>query len=205
MSETGPTLPWSEVPSENQPEELRIPLHVDKWDEYFLHMACVASIKSKDPKCPVGAVIVSKDNIVLSTGFNGFARGVHDDEDTLQDGDEKLKVICHAEANAISNAARVGARLEAATIYVSKFPCLTCCNAIIQVGIRRIYTHDPEFWKNDPFDEDHSRKERILREAHIEVAAPFHPSFRPKAPIRVPKKKPGPAKAARPTAIPKAI
>jgi deoxycytidylate deaminase len=112
MPETEATLPLTEALPENQPEELRIPLHVDNWDEYFLYMASVASIKSKDPRCPVGAVMVSKDNIILSTGFNGFARGVHDDEQTLQDADEKLKVICHAEANAILNAARVGARLE---------------------------------------------------------------------------------------------
>jgi deoxycytidylate deaminase len=44
---------------------------VDSWDEYFLNIAKVVSIKSKDPKCPVGAVIVSEDNIILSTGFNG--------------------------------------------------------------------------------------------------------------------------------------
>ncbi len=205
MPENEPTLPLTEALPENQPEELRIPLHVDNWDEYFLYVASVASIKSKDPRCPVGAVMVSNDNIILSTGFNGLARGVHDDEQTLQDADEKLKVICHAEANAILNAARVGARLEGATIYVSKFPCLACCNAIIQAGIKRIYTHDHEFWKDDPFDKDHSRKERILHETHIEVAAPFHPSFRPKAPIKVPKKKPGPFKATRPSPMSKAI
>jgi dCMP deaminase len=199
-----PLLPLSEPMPANEPEMLHVPVYVDTWDEYFMHMASVASIKSKDPKCPVGAVIVSKDNIILSTGFNGFARGVHDDEQILNDADEKLKVICHAEANAILNAARVGARVEGATIYVSKFPCLACCNAIIQAGIKRIYTHDHEFWKDDPFDQDHSRKERILHQTHIEVAAPFHPSFKPKAPITVPKKKPGPKRAALPTTVTKA-
>ncbi len=206
MAEVNRALPLSdaEPAPESKPEMLDpIPLYVDTWDDYFLYMASVASIKSKDPKCPVGAVIVSKDNIILSTGFNGFARGVHDDEQILNDADEKPKVICHAEANAILNAARVGARVEGATIYVSKFPCLTCCNAIIQAGIKRIYTHDPEFWKDDPFDANQSRKERILHQTHIEVVAPFHPSFRPKGRITVPKKKPGPAKAIPPTTITK--
>lgn len=206
MPELSRVLPLSEAEAapESKPEMLDpIPLYVDSWDEYFLHLATVASIKSKDPKCPVGAVIASKDNIILSTGFNGFARGVHDDETILNDADEKLKVICHAETNAILNAARVGARVEGSTIYVSKFPCLTCCNAIIQAGIKRIYTHDHEFWKDDPFDADHSRKERILHQTHIEVIAPFHPSFRPKARITVPKKKPGPKKAVVPTATTK--
>jgi len=156
-----------------------------------LHVAKAISIKSKDPKCPVGAVIVSKDNIILSTGFNGLARGVHDDDQTLLDAAEKLKVICHAENNAITNAARVGGRpLEGSTIYVTKSPCLACCNAIIQAGIKRIYTHDDSFWNDDPADQDHSRKKRVLHEARIEVDAPYHPAFRPTEQITVPKKPP---------------
>jgi dCMP deaminase len=150
----------------------------------------VVSIKSKDPKCPVGAVIVSEDNVILSTGFNGLARGVHDDEETLFDADEKLKVICHAENNAILNAARVGGRpLQGSTIYVTKFPCLACCNSIIQAGIKRIYTHDHEYWKDDPADNDHTRKPRMLREAHVKIDAPYHPGFKPGEQILVPKKK----------------
>src|SRR5580700_4442881 len=83
----------------------KVPDHVETWDDYFLNIAKVVSIKSKDPRCPVGAVIVSEDHIILSTGFNGMARGVHDDEEILADAVEKINVICHAENNAISNAA----------------------------------------------------------------------------------------------------
>jgi dCMP deaminase len=192
MAETEPTLPLSgTLETEAQSPRISIPAHVDRWDEYFLHVAQAVSIKSKDPKCPVGAVIVSEDNVIVSTGFNGLARGVHDDEKTLFDADEKLRVICHAENNAILNAARVGGRpLHGTTIYVTKFPCLACCNAIIQAGIRRIYTHDHEFWKDDPADEDHSRKNRMLREARIRVDAPYHPQFTPAERITVPKKSP---------------
>jgi len=176
-------------------DRISIPAHVDSWDEYFLNIAKVVSIKSKDPKCPVGAVIVSQDKIPLTMGFNGLPRGVHDDEQVLLDADEKLRVICHAEYNAIMNAARMGGcPLQGATIYVTKFPCLSCCNAIIQAGIRRIYTHDEEFWNDDPVDKDHSRKKRVLREARIEVAAPYHPAFRPTEQITVPKKKTAPKK-----------
>jgi dCMP deaminase len=182
---------------ETQDEMFTVPVHVDNWDEYFLYIAKTVSIKSKDPKCPVGAVIVSKDHILLSTGFNGLARGVYDDEKTLENADEKLKVICHAEDNAILNAARIGARLEGAAIYVTKFPCLACCNAIIQAGIKRLYTHDNEFWDDDLVDKDHTRKKKILHQAGIEVIAPYHAAFLPAAPIRGEKrkKKPGPEKA----------
>jgi dCMP deaminase len=173
------------------PDRMSIPVRVETWDEYFLNIAKVVSIKSKDPRCSVGAVIVSEDNLVLTTGFNGMARGVHDDEGILADAVEKINVICHAESNAISNAARVGGRpLQGATIYVTKFPCLACCNNIIQAGIKRIVTHDEAFWDDDPADKDHSRKKRILREAHIAVDAPFHPAFKPAEQIVVPKRRP---------------
>lgn len=156
-------------------------------------MATAASIKSKDPRCRVGAVIASPSNVVLSTGFNGLARGVHDDKHILDDPDEKLKIICHAEQNAILNAARVGVAIEGASIFVTKFPCLACCNSIIQVGITRIYTHDDRYWNDDPFDKDHSRKKDILRQAHVKVDAPFHPDYSPQAPIN-PKKRKGPTR-----------
>jgi dCMP deaminase len=184
----------TEAAPDSKPEMLQIPAHSDNWDEYFLYMATTASIKSKDPRCPVGAVIISQDHVLLSTGFNGFARGVYDDEDTLGNVDEKLKVICHAELNAIMNAARTGGRgLEGTTIYVSKFPCLSCLNAIVQAGIKRIYTHDHEFWKDDPFDKEGNLKLRVIHETHTQVDAPFHPAFQPQKAIRVPKK-PGPKK-----------
>jgi dCMP deaminase len=172
-----------------QDDRFTIPAHVERWDEYFLNIAKAVSIKSKDPKCPVGAVIASSDNVLLTTGFNGLARGVHDDEQTLMDADEKLRVICHAEHNAIMNAARIGVALQDAAIYVTKFPCLACCNAIIQAGVKRIYTHDDSFWNDDPVDKDHSRKKRILHDARIEVNAPFHPAFKPTEQIMVPKRK----------------
>ena len=188
MSDAQKTLPMP-PPAQEDSLRIKIPVHVDNWDEYFMHIAQAVSIKSKDPKCPVGAVIVSQDNIVLSTGFNGLPRGVHDDIETLLNADEKLKIICHAENNAIINAARVGGRpLQGTTIYVTKFPCLACCNAIIQAGITRIYTHDHEYWKHDPFDKEQSRKPRVLHEAHVKVDAPYHPDFVPTEQIIVPKK-----------------
>jgi dCMP deaminase len=149
--------------------------YIDQWDEYWLEMARTASRKSKDPKCRVGAVIVCHDTVV-STGFNGFPRQVFDNPELLADPDEKLRMICHAEQNAIYNAARIGVSLQAATIYVTKFPCLGCCNAIIQAGMTTIYTHDSKFWNDDPLDPDHARKRSVLRQAGIKVIAPLMPA-----------------------------
>jgi len=168
-----------EVPA----SRISIPQHVDTRDEYFLWMATVVSIKSKDPRCPVGAVIASRNNVVLATGFNGLARGVFDDKHILAKASEKLKIICHAEQNAVLNAARMGVALEGASIFVTKFPCLACCNTIIQAGVTRIYTHDRSFWDDDPFDKDHSRKKSVLRQAGVKVDAPYHPEYMPREPI----------------------
>ena len=163
----------------NGSKPTRSPFFIEEWDEYFLAVAQTIARKSKDPKCQVGAVIVSEDKLVLSTGFNGLARGVYDDEDLLADVEEKLNWICHAEANAVLNAARHGIALRGCSIFVTKFPCLGCCNAIAQAGITRIYTHDKKFWDDDPADKTHERKPRLLKEAGIQVDAPFHPRFSP--------------------------
>lgn len=152
---------------------------VPDWDEYFLAVAKTIAFKSKDTKCQVGAVVVSPDRLIVSTGFNGLARGVYDDEDLLKDIDEKLKWICHAEFNAIVNAARVGVALKGCEIFVTKFPCLNCCNAIVQVGIQRVYTHDNSYWSDDPADKEHTRKKPLLKQGGVTVDAPFHPDFRP--------------------------
>ncbi|MGH8546140.1 MAG: deoxycytidylate deaminase [Gammaproteobacteria bacterium] len=164
--------------------------YVEDWDQYFLGIARAVAQKSKDPNCRVGAVIVSPDYLVLSTGFNGLARGVYDDEHLLETVDEKLKWICHAEANAISNAARSGVSVMDSTIFVTKFPCFLCCNAIVQAGVTRIYTHDDRFWADDPVDGDkpeyrsskrirtpHSQKRALLKQADIQVDAPNHPTY----------------------------
>jgi hypothetical protein len=64
-------------------------------------------------------------------------------------------------------------------IFVTKFPCLACCNVIAQAGIKRIYTHDHKYWDDDPSDRDHTRKPDLLKQARIKVDAPFHPDFTP--------------------------
>ena len=50
------------------------------WDEYFMAVAQLAGMRSKDPHTQVGACIVSEDNKILSMGYNGFPRGCSDDE-----------------------------------------------------------------------------------------------------------------------------
>lgn len=113
------------------------------WDEYFMGVAILASKRSKDPNTQVGACIVDDNNIILSTGYNGFPYGCSDDVyPWARSGeDSKYSYVVHAELNAILNAR--GKDLTGAKIYVDLFPCNECAKAIIQSGIKEvIYLYD---------------------------------------------------------------
>ena len=96
------------------------------WDEYFMGVAILASKRSKDPNTQVGACIVDDNNIILSTGYNGFPYGCSDDVyPWARSGeDSKYSYVVHAELNAILNAR--GKDLTGAKIYVDLFPCNEC-------------------------------------------------------------------------------
>ena len=107
------------------------------WDAYFMSMAHLSAMRSKDPNTQVGACIVNAQKRVVGLGYNGFPQGC--DDDTFpwdRDGDfldTKYPYVVHAELNAILNSIQ---DLEGCTIYVSLFPCNECAKAIIQSGIK---------------------------------------------------------------------
>jgi len=108
------------------------------WDEYFMGIALLAANRSKDPNTQVGACIVSTDNIILSTGYNGMPKGCSDDDfPWSREGTEtKYPYVVHAELNAILNSN--GRDLTNSRIYVALFPCNECAKAIIQSGIKEV-------------------------------------------------------------------
>jgi len=110
------------------------------WDEYFMGIAMLAARRSKDPSTQVGACIVSKDNIIISTGYNGMPKGCSDDEFPWERSgaeiDTKYPYVVHAELNAILNAH--GRDLQGSRIYVALFPCNECAKAIIQSGVKEV-------------------------------------------------------------------
>ena len=110
------------------------------WDEYFMGVAMLSGMRSKDPNTQVGACIVSADNKILSMGYNGFPKGCSDDEFPWnREGaplDNKYFYTTHSELNAILNYR--GGSLEGAKIYVTLFPCNECAKAIIQAGITTV-------------------------------------------------------------------
>ena len=108
------------------------------WDEYFMGIAMLAARRSKDPSTQVGACIVSPDNIIISTGYNGMPKGCSDDEFPWDRTGEETKYpyVVHAELNAILNAN--GRDLRGSRVYVSLFPCNECAKAIIQCGAKEV-------------------------------------------------------------------
>ena len=110
------------------------------WDEYFMGVAKLSGLRSKDPNTQVGACIVSSDNKILSMGYNGLPIGCSDDSFPWnRDGaplDNKYFYVVHSELNAILNYR--GGSLDGSKIYVSLFPCNECAKAIIQAGIKEI-------------------------------------------------------------------
>lgn len=123
------------------------------WDECFMRMAHVISQRSKDPSTQAGAVIVDKHNVIIGLGYNGFPRGLSDEEFPWdREGDfldTKYAYVVHAEENAIYNA---NARTEGCKIYTTLFPCNECAKTLIQNGITQIVYesdkyHDENIWK----------------------------------------------------------
>lgn len=139
-----------------------------KWDRRFLDLAAHIATWSKDPSTKVGCVLVGADREIRSTGFNGFPRGIRDDEERLQNRAKKYPLICHAEENAIMHAARIGMTLKNCVAYVTWPPCSRCARSLIQAGVAEIVYPEgcevPERWKED-FDTSHE----MLEEAGVAV------------------------------------
>lgn len=121
------------------------------WDEYFMGLAKLSAMRSKDPNTQVGCCIVGKDNRILSVGYNGFPNGCSDDEyPWCREGgplENKYFYTTHSELNAILNYR--GGSLEGTKMYVSLFPCNECAKAIIQAGIGCVI-YDLDIYANTP-------------------------------------------------------
>ena len=129
-----------------------IPMSHISWDQYFMGVALLSSMRSKDPHTKVGACIVNKKNRIVGIGYNGFPYGCDDliyPWDNSKDKkflDTKYPYVVHAEPNAILNSSEP---LDGATLYVSLFPCNECAKLIIQSGIKHIVYMDDKYKDQD--------------------------------------------------------
>lgn len=120
----------------------------EKWNRRFVELAKLVATWSKDPSSQVGAVIVDEHRRIVSTGYNGFAVGVDDLPERLNNREVKYKIILHAEENAIMFARR---DLTGCSLYVTNLPpCAHCASLIVQSGIKNVYAvcnEIPDRWK----------------------------------------------------------
>ncbi len=121
------------------------------WDEYFMGIALLSAMRSKDPNTQVGACIVNHNNKIMSVGYNGLPIGCNDDDFPWdREGsalNTKYPFVCHAELNAILNHA--GGSLQGCKIYVALFPCNECAKAIIQSGIKEVVYISDKYAETD--------------------------------------------------------
>lgn len=157
-----------------------------KWDLRFLELAKLVASWSKDPSTKVGAVIVGPDGEIRSTGFNGFPRGVEDTDERLNNREEKLALVVHAEMNAVLNAARFGTQIQGCTMYVAATdqsgavwggpPCTRCTVEVIQAGISTIVSYPkksaPNRWQSSLAAAESLLKESGVKFVEVEMPEP---------------------------------
>ena len=120
------------------------------WDQYFIGIAHLSAMRSKDPSTRVGACLVNSDKRVVGIGYNGLPAGCSDDIFPWErEGDPietKYPYVVHAELNAILNSTT---SLKDCNLYVTMFPCNECAKAIIQSGIQRVYYESDKYAHTD--------------------------------------------------------
>ncbi len=118
------------------------------WEEYFICLAKISALRSKDPNTKVGACLVDENNKVISLGYNGMPIGCLDSKmpwkrDSKDWLNTKYPFVCHAELNAILNCS--GKIPENATLYTTLFPCNECAKALIQSRIKKIIYEEDKY------------------------------------------------------------
>ena len=137
------------------------------WPKRMMEVWDVISQWSKD-STKTAAIITDSNFCIISTGFNGFPRGIDDDVPERHERPTKYFFSEHGERNAIYTAARLGIALEGKYIFFRWYPCSACVRAMIQCGFARIYCNKPDF-TIPHWGEDFVAADAMLKESPIEV------------------------------------
>lgn len=140
------------------------------WKEYFRGIAHQVKLKSKDKYTQIGAVVVGKDNQIVSTGYNSFPRGIDDTLDVRQERPEKYYWFEHAERNSLYNAALIGVSTKGCTMYLTcGIPCSDCSRGIINSGILKIVCEKVGGAVGNIWDEHAKRSLQMFSEAGVVI------------------------------------
>ncbi|WP_345239787.1 ComE operon protein 2 [Pontibacillus salipaludis] len=136
------------------------------WDQYFMAQSHLLALRSTCERLAVGATVV-RDKRMIAGGYNGSVSGsVHCIDEGCYVIDGHCVRTIHAEMNALLQCAKFGVATEGAEIYVTHFPCLHCCKALIQAGIQTVYY--AQDYKNHPYAIE-LFKEAGVQTVHVEV------------------------------------
>lgn len=113
------------------------------WDQYFLIIADAVSLRMSCNRARIGAIVVSTDHRILSTGYGGAPAGWPSCDEVGHElveinGRQSCVRTIHAEENAIVTAARHGVPLMGSTLYTTASTCYNCLKRVAQVGIFRV-------------------------------------------------------------------
>ncbi|MBU4689741.1 dCMP deaminase family protein [Mycoplasma zalophidermidis] len=135
------------------------------WNGYFMALAKVSALRSKDPSTQVGACIIDKDRKIVGLGYNGMPLGIDDafpwDRKADHTKETKYPYVVHAEVNAILNAF---GKTKNATLFTSLYPCSNCAKTIVQAGITTIIYESDKYHET----EDGEIARSILTKCNIE-------------------------------------
>ena len=138
-----------------------------KWKKRFLKLSKEISTWSKDPSTKVGALIISEDRNIISTGYNGFPRGIEDTEERLNNRELKYKFVLHAEMNCILKEIYNGRSIKDCILNVQGLPTnYEWTKSIIQAGIKKVITDSKA---TDNWKESLKLSLEMLKEANVEI------------------------------------
>jgi dCMP deaminase len=135
----------------------------------YMQVAKAVSMLSKDPSTKVGAVIVGRDGEGGPWGYNGAPRGSSADEHFPMPRTKKLRVMEHAERNAIFASARTGFPTSGCTLVCTHYPCCDCARAIIQSGFARVVTEEPDDEFKERWHVSMKESKNMLEECGVEI------------------------------------
>lgn len=107
------------------------------FDDYYLSLAFIVAQRSIDPNTKCGCVIVSKDNRILSTGYNGPIKNSNDDQIPMVRPYKYYHMI-HAEENALLSYNGSYQDIQNGTAYITNPPCHKCLRMLLQKGIKKL-------------------------------------------------------------------
>jgi dCMP deaminase len=127
------------------------PMNRPSWDDYYGALSLVVAQRSPDSQTKHGCIIVDAHHKIVSCGYNGFPKGLKDDQIPNVRPD-KYKYIVHAEQNALLNVVVP----QNSMAYISGLPCTTCLKLLISAGIYNIIILDRS-GHTDPLLDEESR------------------------------------------------